>query len=122
MTEPRKFYALDAIRGLAALFILGRHSLDYWPGALFRSYLAVDVFFLLSGFVIAHSYEGALSSRRLSPAKFMQVRLIRLYPMYAITLVLALILNGPSNPAELLQSAAKGIFMLPTASESSAFL
>lgn len=116
-----KFYALDALRGLAALFVLGRHSLDYWPGTLFRSYLAVDVFFLLSGFVIAHSYEGKLESGRMSAGEFLRVRLIRLYPLYALTLLFALFLNGPHQPAELLIAALKGALMLPSLGESATF-
>jgi peptidoglycan/LPS O-acetylase OafA/YrhL len=59
------------------------HMDDHYAG-LFRpdsGYLAVDLFFLLSGFVIANAYD-----RRFNPgwgvAEFLKVRLIRLYPLY----------------------------------------
>lgn len=47
------------------------------------SYLAVDLFFVLSGFVLAHAY-GARLERGLSALGFMVHRLIRLYPLYAV--------------------------------------
>ena len=56
--------ALDLLRGLAALAMLVRHF--PWPNAevllLTRSYLGVDLFFTLSGFVIAYSYQARLSA------------------------------------------------------------
>jgi peptidoglycan/LPS O-acetylase OafA/YrhL len=52
-----------------------------------RAYLAVDLFFLLSGFVMAHVYGVALAA---DPAgawpAFARARFARLYPLYALTL------------------------------------
>src|SRR5262249_19215172 len=50
------------------------------------AYLAVDVFFALSGFVLAHSYERKLLTD-LSLVGFMRIRLRRLYPLYFLALV-----------------------------------
>jgi len=72
---------------MAALFVLQRHTFMSWGGAPFRSYLAVDVFFLLSGFVIAHAYDSRIQQREISLRSFMLVRLIRLYPMYAFSVL-----------------------------------
>ncbi len=55
-----------------------------------QGYLAVDLFFLLSGFVIAFSYEDKLRSG-LSPGRFMVRRLIRLYPMIFVAGVLGVL-------------------------------
>jgi peptidoglycan/LPS O-acetylase OafA/YrhL len=65
MTDQKKqhFEALDMMRGIAALCVLLAHWLTaqglLWFG---NGYLAVDFFFLLGGFVIAHSYEQKLRS------------------------------------------------------------
>jgi peptidoglycan/LPS O-acetylase OafA/YrhL len=68
--SKRTFVTLDGLRGIAALAIVARHapvlfnSVSIYvqsdigkPTALFfESYLAVDFFFALSGFVLAHAY------------------------------------------------------------------
>jgi len=55
--------------------------------------LAVDFFFCLSGFVIAFAYERRLNEG-LSIANFSAARLIRLYPLYALSTLSGLILSG----------------------------
>jgi len=71
---------LDGLRGVAALCILVFHAT---PGLLgsFRgnAYLAVDLFFMLSGYVIARTYEARLGDG-LSPAAFLTIRYRRLWP------------------------------------------
>jgi peptidoglycan/LPS O-acetylase OafA/YrhL len=90
-----RFATLDLLRGLAALAILSRHY--DWPVAgmmhfLPRSYLAVDLFFVLSGFVLAHAY-GERLREGFGLGRFLRARLIRLYPLYALaTVVVALLL------------------------------
>ena len=59
-------------------------------GPFFESYLAVDFFFALSGFVLAHAYGERLLAG-MPPAQFMAVRLIRLYPLYGVALALSLV-------------------------------
>ena len=48
-----------------------------------NAYLAVDFFFLLSGFVIAHAYDRRLRSD-LTVTAFLRARLIRLWPLFAL--------------------------------------
>lgn len=87
-----KFLGLDALRGIAALFVLLRHTSGYWgPFPFHHSYLAVDLFFVLSGFVIAHAYERRFEEGTMTPSRFVAVRLIRLYPMYFLGLAIGLI-------------------------------
>lgn len=88
-TRPReRFLLLDGLRGVAAVFIVQRHAEPMLGNALPSSYLGVDLFFALSGFVLAHAYGAALASGRMSALSFMKARLLRLYPLYLVALAL----------------------------------
>ncbi|MDE2244344.1 MAG: acyltransferase, partial [Bradyrhizobium sp.] len=84
-----RFDALDGLRGLAAFLVMTRHTRPFWGFGLFRTYLAVDLFFVLSGFVIANAYDARLASGEMDPGAFVAARLARLYPMFALSLVVA---------------------------------
>ncbi len=77
-----RFAFLDGMRGIAALFVMTRHTRAYWPFEFYRSYLAVDLFFILSGFVIAHAYDRKLTTKGISVGGFAASRIIRLYPIF----------------------------------------
>ncbi|SFB42180.1 Peptidoglycan/LPS O-acetylase OafA/YrhL, contains acyltransferase and SGNH-hydrolase domains [Rhizobium sp. NFR07] len=83
-----RFVLLDGLRGIAAVFIIQRHAEDLLGDALPSSYLGVDLFFALSGFVLAHAYGAALAEGRISTSRFLKARLLRLYPLYGIALAL----------------------------------
>ncbi|TWF56499.1 acyltransferase family protein [Neorhizobium alkalisoli] len=83
-----RFVLLDGLRGIAAIFIIQRHAEDLLGDALPSSYLGVDLFFGLSGFVLAHAYGAALREGRMSAGQFMKARLMRLYPLYGFALAL----------------------------------
>ena len=86
--KHKRFYTLDAMRGVAALAVVGFHIGGIAGGGLFpHAYLAVDFFFMLSGFVLGRAYEGPLGSS-LSGWQFLEGRLIRLYPLFALGLIL----------------------------------
>ncbi len=51
--------------------------------------LAVDLFFALSGFVLAHAYEQKFE-RGMTAFDFMKIRFIRLYPLYILALFISL--------------------------------
>lgn len=77
------------MRGLAAIAVglmHFAHSAGY-DDALTRANLAVDFFFALSGFVIAHSYTAKLRSGVMSPARFTVLRVIRLWPLIALSML-----------------------------------
>jgi peptidoglycan/LPS O-acetylase OafA/YrhL len=86
--RAHRYEALDGLRGVAALTVLAAHCgllLDIYrlPNAL----VAVDTFFVISGFVIAHSYDERL--RRGMPAsEYLYRRVVRLYPMFIIGLLI----------------------------------
>lgn len=89
----QRFLLLDGLRGVAAFAVI----LDHVPGGVLGDlvpgrYLAVDFFFVLSGFVLAHAY-GKRLEQGWSPLAFMTARLIRLYPMYLLGLLIGLALS-----------------------------
>jgi len=90
-TNNRRFVLLDAIRGLAAIFVLFRHTVPYWGFGFYRSYLAVDLFFVLSGFVIAFAYDQRMRTGAMSLGQFLTARLIRMYPVYLVSLALCVV-------------------------------
>ncbi|MEO9228115.1 MAG: acyltransferase [Devosia sp.] len=98
-SEPRnQFVALAGLRGVAALIVLQYHGAIFMGGvSLPAGYLAVDFFFLLSGWVLAHAYDARLAGP-MSAAQFLRARLVRLYPAYLLVLLLnycgAVIMGG----------------------------
>ena len=89
--HKRFFYTLDGIRGIAALLIVLRHTeLLFDPWRLQESYLAVDVFFVLSGVVISQSYGARLQAGMLF-WEFARIRAIRIMPLYLLGTLISLI-------------------------------
>lgn len=98
--------ALTGLRGYAALWVVLSHasftdSLSAplsarlaWgrgEGVLRHEYLAVDLFFILSGFVLTHAHARELDGGvdRRAYVRFLLLRLARVYPLHLIALVLA---------------------------------
>lgn len=76
------FDFLDGLRGVAALAVMWGHLRGMAGlGGADNFSLAVDFFFILSGFVIAHAYEAPLREGLLRPAGFAWLRVVRLYPL-----------------------------------------
>jgi peptidoglycan/LPS O-acetylase OafA/YrhL len=87
------FTTFDGLRGVAALLVVSRHVGPFFgPLNSPESFLAVDMFFLLSGFVIANAYAPRLEKGGFV-LDFLKIRLIRLYPLYLAGLVMAVILR-----------------------------
>ena len=86
----KSFRTLHGIRGVAALCIVILHSPRlFGPAPVFLA-LAVDLFFALSGFVLAHAYEDRLR-RGMTPLAFLRQRWARLYPLYAVGFLLGVV-------------------------------
>jgi peptidoglycan/LPS O-acetylase OafA/YrhL len=79
------FVVLDGLRGVAAVTVVIFHLFEAWNGSdpqkqiVNHGYLAVDFFFLLSGFVVAYAYDERWG--RMTTAEFFTRRLVRLQPM-----------------------------------------
>lgn len=90
MSQPAKFEAIDAFRGLAAVMVVLFHSQIYSVltanTLVGNSYLFVDFFFVLSGFVMAHVYLGRLT-RIKEFVPYLILRFGRVYPLHFALLV-----------------------------------
>ena len=78
------YQILDGLRGIAAIMVVSFHLFEAHATSRFNQiinhgYLAVDFFFLLSGFVISYAYDDRWS--KMSIGSFFKHRLIRLQPM-----------------------------------------
>jgi peptidoglycan/LPS O-acetylase OafA/YrhL len=116
----RRYVFLEGMRGIAALLVIFRHisvSGNDYPNPFHHSYLAVDLFFLLSGFVIAYAYDERLAKGAMSAGEFILRRLIRLYPLFIFSLVFCLVgtfLRGLSGDSDILLSGLLTVFFLPS--------
>lgn len=85
------YLALDGLRGVAALMVVWYHIFEAFATSpldqtVNHGYLAVDFFFLLSGFVMSHAYDKQWG--RMTLGGFIRKRLIRLHPMVIVSAVL----------------------------------
>ena len=96
-TKPH-YDLLDGLRGVAALLVVWYHVFEGYAFAgakpyiecINHGYLAVDFFFILSGFVIGYAYDDRWN-KSLTMKGFFQRRLIRLHPMVIMGAVLGTI-------------------------------
>ncbi len=89
----RIFGSLDGVRGLCILAVIWHHATPRVPGLFFeRGFLGVDMFFVLSGFLIVtlllreRDRTGTISLR-----KFYARRTLRIFPIYYLVLVTVLL-------------------------------
>lgn len=96
--DTKKHYELlDGLRGVAALMVIWYHVFEGYAfagGGIIETfnhgYLAVDFFFMLSGFVIGYAYDDRWG-KSLTVKEFFKRRLIRLHPMVIMGAVLGAI-------------------------------
>ena len=96
-TKPH-YELLDGLRGVAALLVVFYHifeGLSFAAGGtpittINHGYLAVDFFFILSGFVIGYAYDDRLG-KTMTTGNFFKRRLIRLHPMIIMGVILGAI-------------------------------
>src|SRR3954447_9257830 len=100
------YQILDGLRGVAALTVVIFHTFEAYADEnrfkqiLNHGYLAVDFFFLLSGFVVAYAYDDRWG--KMTQADFYKRRLIRLQPMVIMGNIIGALLfyfgSGPVFP------------------------
>lgn len=119
---------LDAVRGLAAIMVAVFHYQGLFSENQFFDfgYLAVDVFFVLSGMVLQAMYGGLIEEGRISAAEFALARFRRLYPMVIIAGAAVLALNlffVPSSNVSVGSGGAlvRAALLLPSTGAGNAF-
>ncbi len=99
--RPQDLKPLTALRFFAAMWVVLYH---FWPNLqadrpniVARGYLGVELFFVLSGFILSHVYLESFRNGRFGYRDFLWARLARIYPMHlAIIIGLALLIGGLS--------------------------
>ena len=96
--ETQEIQSLTPLRGIAAIWVICFHYAVVYFGfhpeqfswVLNKGYLAVDMFFMLSGLVLSHVYWRAFTSDAADRAKsywsFIGARIARLYPLHLFNL------------------------------------
>jgi peptidoglycan/LPS O-acetylase OafA/YrhL len=108
--EPKRLTSLDALRGIAALSVVfwhwqhffaikgdwqdgwshGQEPLFWLLKPLYlQGWAAVDLFFVLSGFVFFWLYSDTIRTRAIGAGRFALLRLSRLYPLHFVLLLAA---------------------------------
>ena len=126
-TEGRVFHTLDALRGIAAIGVVIFHmQLAFNPLGVPGGYLAVDLFFMMSGVVLSHAYEPRFQAG-MGVVDFMRARFIRLYPLYLLGTMFGIAVTLASmrghnsqgwDAPGLLQAAARAVVFVPNFSRT----
>ena len=95
---PLDLKPLTALRFFAAIWVVSYH---FWPALTHaamptfeaKGYLGVELFFVLSGFILSHVYLQAAGEKTLSYRSFLWARLSRIYPLHIATLLGLLVLG-----------------------------
>ena len=117
----REFQTLNGLRGIAAIFVVIYHFPKDFKWHPQHAYLAVDLFFVISGFILSHVYGEALRTG-LPTGKFMKRRVVRLAPLYWLGLLLSVAVTAMNPAADLRHLslpilatyALFGLFLIPS--------
>jgi len=112
--DPKRLTSLDGLRGIAALSIVVWHWQHFFAAGgawqpnwsreqepffqalkplYVQGWAAVDLFFVLSGFVFFWLYGEAIAARAVGAARFAMLRFSRLYPLHFAMLVVVAVLQ-----------------------------
>lgn len=99
MKESKRLLELDVLRGVAALIVVGEHYTDHpsrfpymdqlWFHTPFQGLYGVQLFFIISGFVIFMTLERVKTTK-----EFVVARFSRLYPTYWVSVLFTFTVVG----------------------------
>ena len=91
---PAALQPLTTLRFFAALVVIIHHfgyfapyPVEEYTSFLKKGYLAVDFFFILSGFILTHAYVGAIRAGKFNRYDFLRRRFARIYPVHIVVLL-----------------------------------
>ncbi len=89
---PVDLRPLTALRFMAALWVVfytfwPNLDVGFLPNLAAKGYLGVELFFVLSGFILSHVYLHAFANKRFSYRGFLWARIARVYPLHLFTLL-----------------------------------
>ena len=112
--EILEINSLTSLRAFAALYVLSMHfdgafgpityPIHYFSPILSSGYIGVDMFFILSGFIMYLIYERSLKNiTKTQVRKFLIARFARIYPIHLFTLsiwllIMVIVTAGQSQP------------------------
>lgn len=93
-TKPH-YHILDGLRGVAAIMVIFYHLFEAFATShldqgVNHGYLAVDFFFILSGFVVGYAYDDRWTT--MSVKDFLKRRMIRLHPMVVMGAIIGAVM------------------------------
>jgi peptidoglycan/LPS O-acetylase OafA/YrhL len=114
---------LDGLRGIAAVAVMLYHfNFMLLPSAHFwrivntnRAYLSVDLFFVMSGYLLAHVYGAQLSENwRANWKPYLLARVGRIYPLFLLTLAALLAIHAATGvPSKFVSFSAGSLALQP---------
>ncbi|MCM1110332.1 MAG: acyltransferase [Clostridium sp.] len=128
LPQKPRYELLDGLRGVAALMVIFYHFGEGFATSpvdqqINHGYLAVDFFFVLSGFVIGYAYDGRWK-KGMTAGDFLLRRVIRLQPMVIVGVLLGVVsfaIQGcekwdgtPVSTTAIILSLIFGLLMLPS--------
>lgn len=104
VVKTNRLDSIQFLRGVAVLLVIAFHFRQYLNGVYVQSDLGdrlfglgevgVDIFFVISGFIITYS---TINKERNTPAEFAIKRFFRLYPVFFVTLIILVVLDVTST-------------------------
>jgi peptidoglycan/LPS O-acetylase OafA/YrhL len=84
----RSIPALTGLRGIAAVWVVLYHLFGRSPFLINRGYMGVDVFFILSGFVLSYGYAERFQNPTIQNYfSFLKARVARIFPLHLTMLL-----------------------------------
>ncbi len=128
MSATSRIASLDGLRGIAAVGVMIFHfnyfflpqaaltsMLPFMRPILDHAYLGVDLFFLMSGFVMAHVYGQKLSSNwRAHWRDFATMRFARIYPLFVLTTLVMVVTHALAHiPLSWISFSSRSLALQP---------
>lgn len=97
LTHPKYRADIDGLRAIAILSVVAFHA---FPGTVTGGFIGVNIFFVISGFLISTIIFGSLERKNFSFLEFYTRRIVRIFPALLVVFVACLIFGWHSLLAD----------------------